>query len=231
MLRTKLFRKHLPNFMFEVTIIIVGILLSFMISNWVQGRKDYRKQREYLQQINKDLKIDLQGLNSGLEMRSNQLDFVSTTLRAINDQKEQVDLASVTRGFALLVSTVSFTTNNVTFRSLESIGQLGLIKNQEIVAKIVSLYANAYARLSVNNDDVTEFRNNILLPYIIKSADVNGAVNRQDFSLMLEVLSDREFHNHLAYNQIRLFSAQGAYQQVIRKVEDLIKLLEQELGK
>lgn len=226
MLHNKLFRKRLPSFIFEVTVVIVGILLSLMISNWAQGRKDGKKEQAFLVQIETDLQDDRNRLQSDMSLRGNQLDFVSSMLRLVNNNHTEVDPAVLLGGMQALISTVTFLPNNVTFRSLENTGQLQLIKDQRIVKSLMDLYTNSYGSLTLNNEDVTTYRNNFLLPYVVEHFDMNGSIYRGDMNGIDKLLYDRNFTNHLLYNQISLSSTLGAYEQSITKVDELLKLVQ-----
>lgn len=229
MLRKKIFKRRLTNFFFEVAIIIVGILLSLMISNWVQGRKDNQKEDAYLLQIKADLEDDLKRLEADLDARDVQLDFVITTLQAINAPEEEVDLKKFTDGLKEWITTVTFIPNEVTFRSLENTGQLQLIDNQKVVKGLLDLYTNSYGSLKLNNDDVTIYRNNFLVPYVIENIDMNAALYREESGGVELVVTDQKFTNHLLYNQISLLSTQGAYERSITHVQQLLELVKTEL--
>lgn len=230
MKRLQRLKQGIPSFIFEVVVIIIGVLLSLAITNWVQSRKDSRKETAFLRQIRQDLRDDLLALEYGLDFRSRQLEFASSTLQAINDPNRGVDLGVLVGGITDLITVDVFAASNVTFRSLESTGQLSLIENDSIINGLIDIYTTTYGNLRLNTDDINSFRDAFFLPYAINKFDFNGSMYRQDLRELQAIEADRTFHNYLVYYQISLSSTRGAYQRTIAQVRELLEIVEREIG-
>ena len=103
-----------------------------------------------------------------------------------------------------------------------------MIENDEVVESLIDLYSSSYLMLKANNDDVTAYRNRFILPYIIENVDVNAALTQRDASSM-KILDEVVFQNHLAYNQISLFSTQESYKRTIERLREVLALVKEEL--
>jgi hypothetical protein len=223
-------KKGIPSFVFEVVVILIGILLSLWISNWFQNRQDHRKEVRYLQRVKADLIDDLDRLKSDYQLRNMQLAFVKQALESVNEPDKEVDFANL--GFSLqqLIPTIRFAPKEVTFRSLESTGRLGLIENQAIVAGLIGLYSGNYENVALNNEDINNYRDNFLLPYLLNELDFNGSIYQGKTETLANILTDHRFANHLIYEESSIGSAIYVYKKTIAAVEELIRVIEGELG-
>ena len=51
----------------EIILVVIGILIALQINNWNENRKNYAKSKNYLTEIESDLKKDTINFNSGIE--------------------------------------------------------------------------------------------------------------------------------------------------------------------
>lgn len=226
----KKLRAQLPRFLTEIGVIIVGILLSLWISNWFQNRQDHRKEVKYLQQVKADLTDDLDRLESDYALRKMQLDFVRQALKDVKEAGKSVDLTNLGVGLQQLIPTIRFTPKDVTFRSLESTGRLSLIENQAIVSGLIELYSGNYENVALNNEDISSYRDNFLLPYLLGKLDFMESMYQGETETLVNLLTDPRFSNHLIYEESSIGSSLYTYRKTIAAVEELIGVIEEELG-
>lgn len=218
----------------EIAIIIIGILLSVAITEWFGNRKDNKRETNYLENIVKDLTLDLENLNADIAHRSNQLEACQALINTEGLGGEiSMDLAtSVAKSFKELAKTISFSPSKATFHALESTGRMELIDNDEIVRRLIELHTGYYDLIEQNNNDVTRYRDNFLLPFMVKNLNFGMAYSSNEVKRPLlhddpEVLV--EMTNHVIYNQISLGSTVATYYQTISYVEETLALVKKEL--
>jgi hypothetical protein len=211
----------------EILIIIVGILLSLWISNLFQRSQENKQEAEYLLKIEQDLQRDLVQLRDDLQQREMQLQAANTILGALRGSGE-VLTATIAENVPKLMFTVRFSPSQATFSTLESTGHLSWIRNDSIVGGLTNLYNNGYSSIHHNNDDVSGFRDDFLLPLIIDNFDFRSVVDRDfrpDNSTAPPLTS---LFNHLVYETITLQSTVEMYTKVINQVEALLDLVRRE---
>jgi len=217
----------------EILIIIVGILLSVAITEWFGNRKNDKQEAAYLENIAKDLTNDLEFLQNELEQRSDQLEACQNLLKALGQNKdENFSSEEAPRAFKVLANTVRFSPSTATFRALESTGRMELIDNDNIVRQLIDLYTGDYDMLDQNNDDVTRYRDNFLLPFMVSNLNFSTVVSRGPVKnplLNTDPATLIEMNNHIIYNQISLSSTVTAYKRAIKQVQETLVLVEQEL--
>ena len=61
--------KYLKYAIWEIVLVMIGILLALQVNNWNIDRKDRIREVKYLKNIELDLQKDLKSLNYNLEFR------------------------------------------------------------------------------------------------------------------------------------------------------------------
>ncbi|TXF87656.1 hypothetical protein FUA23_17750 [Neolewinella aurantiaca] len=225
-------RSWLRKALLEISIIIVGILLSVAITEWFNGYKDGARESAYLNDIVKDLTSDLEALEADLEQRQDQIDACQQISVFFSEQNPTPgQTAGMAASFISLTSTINFNPSLVTFRALESTGRMELIRNDDIVRNLTELYTRSYSLVEHNNDDVTRYRDNFLLPFIVQN--FNFAAYNQQSPDILPNLTDltvkRAAMNHVVYNQFSISSTIDAYTEAIEQARSTLALVQKEL--
>ncbi len=215
----------------EILIIIIGILLSVAITEWFGNLKDGRRETAYLESLVKDLNDDLDNLRYDLDKRLEQLEACQKILE-LKIPEDTYRGAAIAVPFKTLSQTMRFKPSTATFRALESTDRMELINSDEIVRKLINLYTGTYDLVGQNNDDVTRYRNNFLLPFMVEN--LNFAAATQQEPVDKQVLNDApavlvEMTNHMIYNQISIGSTVTAYGYAIEEAEEALTLVKQEL--
>lgn len=215
----------------EIVIIVVGILLSLWISDLVQNAKERERATIYLNRLDRDLGEDLTQLETDLEQRSRQLKSTKNMLSGLNSTDPQESRLAIVSGFKELLWTARFSPKDATFRSLESTGDLRLIENDTIVNALMNLYRGSYKGLEDNNNDITKFRDNFLLPYTMKNVSFRQAFNPSIYAAPPEIKNKEELYSQLIYEQISMHSTVESHQRNIEAVRALRAMIQRELGR
>ncbi|WP_020570835.1 DUF6090 family protein [Neolewinella persica] len=228
--RTEKQRSWFSTVLQEILIIIVGILLSFWISNGFESRKDAKLERTYLTQLKGDLKIDLEQLSQDYQLRSTQLESTNNLMRGLALPSGEEKAQLIIESFRNLLLAVRFSHTNATFRMLESTGHLKLITNNSIVSELIGVYGNGYDFIQDNNDDVSKFRDNFLLPFAIQHLNFREALqpSAPDRNLIISA-DEQQLMNQAIYLRASLTSTVSKYAEVMTQVEALVDMVEREL--
>lgn len=217
----------------EIVIIIVGILLSVIITEFFSNRKDNKRETTYLRALANDLSSDLEYLEVDVEERGNQLAACEVLSRILQTQDfSPASIPAIAKALADLTKTVSFNPNTATFRVLESTGHVELIDNDEIVKKLIELYTSYYDLINQNNADVSLYRNNFLLPFLVNNLNFTAAARSSGMENPLlhnDPAVFTQLGNHVYYNQRSLSSTVVAYNQAIDHARETLVLVEKEL--
>ncbi|MTB49422.1 DUF6090 family protein [Lewinella sp. W8] len=217
-------RSALASALLEILIIIVGILLSLWISNLFQRNQENRQETAYLRNIERDLQRDLVQLQTDLAQRQAQLQAANTILQAL-EAPDDAQINTIVENIPQLMFTVRFSSSQATFTTLESTGHLSWIRNDSIVSGLTDLYNNSYESIHHNNDDVSGFRDNFLLPLVIENFDFRSVVDPEYRPEASSVKPVGALYNHLVYETMTLQSTVNMYREVIAEVEALLTMV------
>ncbi|MEM1358977.1 MAG: hypothetical protein AAGF89_12300, partial [Bacteroidota bacterium] len=157
----------IANILLEILIIILGVLISLWLSNIFQHWDNARQEQVYLELLHSDLQADLAVLRSERAHREEQVTAAGQLIGALNNPDVPTYRQTVANSMRNLLTTIRFSSSNATFRALESTGELKLIREDSLVNQLIQLYSKDYESLRHNNDDISNFRNNFLLPYAV----------------------------------------------------------------
>lgn len=214
----------------EILIIIIGILLSFWISSGFEGRRDAKLEQTYLKQLKGDLKTDFEQLSQDYNLRSSQLEATNHLMKGLSLPPGEESSRMIVESMRKLLLSVRFSSTNATFTMLESTGHLKLIDNDSIVSGLIQLYGNSYEFIRHDNDDVSNFRDNFLLPFAIDNINFREALNPSGKEKDFLIFQDAEqLMNQAIYLRISITSTVATYAQVMTQVEELLAQVERKL--
>lgn len=151
-------RQHLGNAVFEMALIIAGILIALQINNWNQNRIQRSNMDAYLEIIRHNLSTDLRDLEQIIQHRKQTLLYTEEILGYYRD-KHITDSKLFEKGFKSLFVEQRFYPNTSAFESLKASGFLRNLGNTAIEEGIISYYLGV-DRLSSQE----EIFNTITLP-------------------------------------------------------------------
>lgn len=228
--RPKRQRSWIWTVLLEILVIIVGILLSFWISSGFENRRDAKFEQEYLKQLKGDIETDLNQLSQDYRLRSSQLEATANLIEAVSSPPGEESSQEIINSFRKLLLSVRFSPTNATFRMLESTGHLKLITNDSIVSESIELYGNSYDFIHHNNDDISKFRDNFLLPFSLQNLNFSEALKPPGADRELVTFTDvKGLLNQAIYLRISLSSAVATYAEVSTQAEALLEQVEREL--
>ena len=104
-------------------------------------------------------------------------------LRNAGIKKIALNSDSAIKYAATLTNTTEFIPNDSRFEALKSSGQIDVIENDSLQNLILDLYQNRIASLKLTTSYITNFKTQLLLPFLSKNMrfnDVDGTTNLQE---------------------------------------------------
>ncbi len=138
--------KHLRDYdwaaaFIELLIVVVGILIALRVSNWNQERQDHSRAENYYQRIHADLLADRQNVDTTLAFRKK----VSAYGRGAIAYGESGTLVRGSKWDTVLAyyqasQIMPFVASDTTFEEMRSVGDLGLIADQNLRKQLADYY-------------------------------------------------------------------------------------------
>jgi hypothetical protein len=159
--------KYLRYSVGEILLVVIGILIALQVNNWNENRKNAKIEANYLASIRSEIKIDTATVNAYLinkyEINIERLKLGRSFYRGSYTVKDTLnfigEIAQAGGGGSFI-----WTRNTNTYQEMESTGNLRLIRNEELRAKITRYYSrlNLVQQISDNgNPNYRKFINSI----------------------------------------------------------------------
>ncbi len=137
----------------ETLVIVLGVLIALGLDEYRTDRYEHGIAIDYIQRIQGDVAQDIQYLSQSwtprLKIKHQSLDAIAPVIRGMAPVPEDLDefFRNVSRAGMQGASVTAWVTDT-TFQDLRSTGNLRLIQDSEIRAKITSYYAALRAQLA-----------------------------------------------------------------------------------
>ena len=140
----------------EIVLVVIGILIALQINNWNENRKNYAKSKNYLTEIESDLKKDTINFNSGIETLNELIADEEWVLSTADYTYKDVNrLWDCFSGWYM-----DYEINDRTFQKIQNEGSSKLVGFDSLAEKINNYYTTIKARTESFTDwdkkDVTE---------------------------------------------------------------------------
>ena len=131
--------KYLRYAIGEIVLVVIGILIALQINNWNEAQKQERLELRYLNDLIKEIEINIKLTNEEYQFYEFQLqnaELIASYLS--NDSLKDVEKLLVAlehTGFSTSLNFISDVWNE-----LHSTGNISIVKNQKIKANLAELY-------------------------------------------------------------------------------------------
>ena len=229
----------------EILLVMIGILLALQVNNWNENRKNYAKSKNYLTEIESDLKKDTINFNSGIEILNELIAdeewVLSTSDYTYKDVNRLWDCFS---GWYM-----DYEINDRTFQKIQNEGSSKLDGFDSLAEKINNYYTTIKARTKSFTDwdkkDVTERQTYLrdleetieFSNHRMKELNDNQFMKefpmRQDSvtnaQLVIEFSNSNRGRNHFKNNYIRHIRLIKEFKVVISEATLLLEDIKQEI--
>lgn len=171
----------------ELIVVFIGVSAGFLFDNYREDRSDRKLEGKYLESFYNDVLADSLEIHNMLLSSENNIEISGRTVRAM--QAGTVTLDSALAVLGLMATYNSLNMENATYESVVNSGNLGLIRDFEIRAKIVYYY-RSHEDMRYVEGVYNDYISNYILPYVSRKLDFISGQFVKDFSV-----EDIEFRN------------------------------------
>lgn len=130
------FSRYLLYAIGEIILVVIGILIALQVNNWNEKRNDEVEVATYLEQIEAELDIDIQALDSRIEKVDRIIDYLN---KLDSGKYDDLDL---NRLFHFLSRNLTTLENGHSFKKLRESGKTDRIEESQILDQLQSYYLN-----------------------------------------------------------------------------------------
>lgn len=216
----------------DLIILVIGILLSFTLSNWQQQNADSKEEQRIISLLYEDLKSDTALINSNIKsielLRSNYDSIMK--YRANPNETNPLFLYSVAYS---IVNFVPFQPQQTAYIQFTYHENAASVNNKEILSGLIGLFTNEYATLESINETHKNFLLDKLMvryfnwfPSIQSQYDITPERSEQ----ILALLENEEFLNMIQFDVILKLNIERSYKQSLVAIEEILGLIEGKYG-
>ena len=188
-----------PEYVVEIIVVIIGITISFAISNYQQDSTDKKLAHIYLQDLREDIKSDIFTLGETIQLTDSVI-LSGQSLIAQSDSNMSLTKQGLVDLVRSLIRRPNFTSKNATFSSLKTSANFRLIKVIGL-RKLLFEYDQDYQAIKAIEAAELQATVTIVGPYIIKSIPLADSRQASYWVEKLDVeaiLGSVEFMNNVA---------------------------------
>ena len=130
-------KKHIYNYLTEIVIIVIGVLVAFYLTNWGEKVKKRKTETEIISQIYFELNNNLIDLKNDIEIHKNALRSQLKIQQFIDSDKKNTD--SLMMDFYWATKEEYIFPNTSAFENLQNSG-MSIIKNDSLRDLITLVY-------------------------------------------------------------------------------------------
>ncbi len=157
------------NFLIEIIIIIIGVLLAFWVTKFGDSQKQDQTEKDVIKQVYFELQDNLVDLDQDLAVLKVAYKSNLNVLSFLESNKKMSD--SLIMDFYWMTQDEYIFPNTSGYENLKSFG-LNLIKNDSLRNLITLVYNNDFPRITVGNNFNPNI-NQFLLPYYSENFALN----------------------------------------------------------
>jgi hypothetical protein len=211
------------NLLVEILMIVVGINVALWFEGWFQGLQDAETEAQYIADLRDDLLTDISNLDSVIESGetksrrvANYIELMPTIAELPPEELAQAIYTPSNYQF--------FRPSDFTFRSMQESGDFRLLRNAAIKKSIL--------RLDRRHKDIAMLQKNYL--QALDDGYIPMMMNRFDLATFQvtdpTMLEDQLFRNFFVYTHQDIGNLVALYQLARTESEELVRLIEEELG-
>jgi hypothetical protein len=221
---------HLGSSIRDLVVLVIGIMLSFFLTQWGQNRADDKEEKRIISLLYADLQADTAQIHQNVK----QLKRLKQNYDTILKYKDRADDISAMEMYSYLyqvINLVPFNPKQTAYQQFIYQERSQTVKNKEILSDVISLFNSEYAQLEDINQTHEDFLINRLaikyfelLPPISSLKDFTDEKSVQ----IKAVVQDNEVLNMLQFDVILKLNLEQNYLKASQKAEQILGMIEQE---
>ncbi len=124
----------------EIVLVVIGILIALQINNWNQGRLEAKKEKVYLENLERDLKNQIVSIDLQLEYEKKYAKCGTQILNNYFATQTLVFDSVMSNDLSTLTERKTFVRIDPTFEDMVSTGNIVLLKNNNLRNALIEYY-------------------------------------------------------------------------------------------
>jgi hypothetical protein len=129
------------NYLRELSIVVIGVLISFGISNWINNKNSESDLKRHLSSIQLELKENIKELEKNIKNMKISIDYADY-LQSHDKKSINRDTLDVFTGGSRIYSINSFPFKTNAFDMFKTSGVMRLVENKELLLSIWDIYSD-----------------------------------------------------------------------------------------
>tara|TARA_R110001632_G_scaffold232735_1_gene374410 strand:- start:2338 stop:3138 length:801 start_codon:yes stop_codon:yes gene_type:complete len=138
----------------EIILVVIGILIALQINNWNENRKDRKKERIYITNIQRDLKAQLKSLDRAIQGESSSFESLSNAKKSFHQNNKFVVNNKNLAEISAINDRFTFNIIDTALEEIKSSGNLDIITNSAVKDSLLKYYdeLKLQAQIIANNN-------------------------------------------------------------------------------
>lgn len=216
------------EYLLEILVIIIGISLTLLFNNWREQMIENKEETKLLQSIRENLVSD----TIMLERRLVGIDrFIDGNQKLLSPSIDTFPSDTLALYIDFVATYTKFHANLIGYKELEQSKSSKIIKNRELLQKIILHYEQKYDLMNEWNDVDKSFVLNDIIPFLSKNFEYSDSPFLfNDATTTLKLLKDDNyFKNMIKSGSIYKQIIKMLYVQLKNDTRELIAAIDEEL--
>jgi hypothetical protein len=132
--------KYLRYAIGEILLVVIGILIALSINNWNENRKDQRRVKSHLKEIQSELEFDLKEINRIIKEQETSYEASLYLQNFLNNRIIKIDTQKLKLTLLQTGLLTIFNSSNGAFNNLINSGDIQLIKDDTLKRALVNFH-------------------------------------------------------------------------------------------
>lgn len=211
----------------DLSILITGIMLSFLLNECRENRSDRNEEKRVMTQLIADLKADTTHLGV---IRREMLEISNLAEVLFSDDgSDTTDVDELLEAIIGLATFSPFQPQRTALLELSFQNQNRNIRQGQLVSKTISLHEGTYTTLSKVTDLYSNYIVNQLIPFYTTKLPTNwyNRLNKSDAAAVRALMKSTEFRNHVNWMYLLQANIDIMYAETTVEAVDLLTEVEE----
>lgn len=207
----------------DLIVVIIGVSVAFLISNWAERNKEQNEVRTILNSMANEIRHDIEVYKTH-QIPINESNVVQQKKLMDMLYSDTIDQDSLNHYFIDgVLRTNNWSISRSTYLTMQEAGKIAVVKSNKLQLEIRSLYETRYSQ--------SEYVRNLGLANGEGLIDyLNEKIDFQDESTYKEVIGDRKFRNLMSRRYQLSMSKIHEYKNNVKQLEEVLEKIKLELG-
>lgn len=180
------------RYFLELLLVIVGVTIAFMLTNWAEKRSESQARNEYLETIKKEIIVNIGHFENGLKF----IDERKIMFERLQKIQPQMDSIEVTEDLILrlMMDVRKLVISTSSWDALKQSGNFRLIKDIELQNDLSKLYSFHFFQATDMHKGLNNWKGKLTV-YYAENKEIGG----KQFSNRLEILSAKTYNYFRTY--------------------------------